>query len=157
MDRSLAVQPGEPYDAKYRVGAYTHFDEIYPTHRIRRAANPWMFKRTKADIGDSVADYLSWNPVTGLLIAKDDQILFEHYQYGRGDHDRFTSQSMAKSITAMLVGIAIGQGAIKSVDDLAETYVPEFKGSEYGKTPIRTCFICPPASNSERRRTVNAT
>jgi hypothetical protein len=65
----------------------------------------------------SVAEYLSRNPVTGLLIAKDDQILCEHYQYGRTDRDRFMSQSMAKSITAMLIGIAIGEGAIKSVDD----------------------------------------
>jgi len=37
----------------------------------------------------------------------------------------------------MLVGIAIGQGAIKSVEDLAEKYVPGFEGSEYGKTSIR--------------------
>src|SRR5215471_5211129 len=143
-DHSLSVQPGEPYDIKYRVGAYSHFDEIYPTHRIKRAARPWMFKRSKADIRysfrgnrSSVAEYLSRNPVTGLLIAKDDQILFEHYQYGRTDRDRLQSQSMAKSITAMLVGVAIGQGAIKSVDDPAETYVPGFKGSEYGKTSIR--------------------
>ena len=46
-DRSLTVQPGEPHDVKYRVGAYSHFDEIYPTHRIKRAASPWMFKRSK--------------------------------------------------------------------------------------------------------------
>jgi CubicO group peptidase (beta-lactamase class C family) len=143
-DRSLAVQPGEPHNVKYRVGAYSHFDEIYPTHRIKRAANPWMFKRAKADIRysfggtrSSIVEYLSRNPVTGLLIAKDDQILFEHYQYGRTDRDRFMSQSMAKSVTAMLVGTAIGQGAIKSVEDLAEKYVPGFNGSEYGKTPIR--------------------
>jgi len=143
-DRSLTVQPGEPYNIKYRVGAYSHFDEIYPTHRIRRAANPWMFKRANTAIRysyqgnqSSVGEYLSRNPVTGLLIAKDDEILFEHYQYGRTDRDRFASQSMAKSITAMLVGIAIGQGAIKSVEDLAEKYVPGFEGSEYGKTSIR--------------------
>jgi CubicO group peptidase (beta-lactamase class C family) len=143
-DRSLTVQPGEPYNAKYRVGAYSHFDEIYPTHRIRRPPNPWAFKRAKANIGysfrgnrSSVPEYLSRNPVTGLLIAKDDEILFEHYQYGRTDRDRFQSQSMAKSITAMLVGIAIGQGAIQSVDDPAQKYVPGFEGTEYGKTPIR--------------------
>jgi CubicO group peptidase (beta-lactamase class C family) len=143
-DRSLAHQPGEPYQAKYRVGAYSHFDEIYPTHRIERAAAPWMFKRSQADIRyyfrgnrSSVTEYLSRNPVTGLLIAKDDQILFEHYQYGRTDRDRLISQSMAKSITAMLIGIAIGEGAIKSVDDAAQTYVPGFKDTEYGKTPIR--------------------
>jgi CubicO group peptidase (beta-lactamase class C family) len=136
-DRSLKNQPGEPHDIKYRVGAYSHFDQIYPTRRVYRAVTPWMFKRSKVDIHYSPTDYLARNPVTGLLIAKDDQILFEHYQYGRTDRDRLLSQSMAKSITGVLVGIAIGQGAIKSVDDPAESYVPEFKGSEYGKTPIR--------------------
>ena len=143
-DPSLAHQPGDPYEIKYRVGFYSHFDEIFPTHRIKRADAPWMFKRSPAGIHyyfwgnrSSVKEYLSRNPVTGLLIAKDDQILCEHYQYGRTDRDRLISQSMAKSITAMLIGIAIGDGAIKSVDDVAETYVPGFKGTEYGKTPIR--------------------
>src|SRR5882762_6367862 len=37
----------------------------------------------------------------------------------------------------MLIGIAISDGAIKSVDDTSETYVPGFKGTEYGRTPIR--------------------
>jgi CubicO group peptidase (beta-lactamase class C family) len=44
---------------------------------------------------------------------------------------------MAKTITAMLIGLAISEGAIKSVDDTPEIYVPGFKGTEYGKTPIR--------------------
>ena len=43
---------------------------------------------------------------------------------------------MVKSITGMLVGIAISEGAIKSVDDAAEKYVAGFKGTEYGRTPI---------------------
>jgi CubicO group peptidase (beta-lactamase class C family) len=143
-DHSLAYQPGEPLQVKYRVGAYSHFDQIYPTHRIRRAATPWMFKRSQVEISyyfggsrSSVTEYLSRNPVTGLLIAKDREILFEHYQYGRTDRNRLISQSIAKSITAMLIGIAIGEGAIKSVDDTAATYVPGFKDTEYGNTPIR--------------------
>jgi FMN phosphatase YigB (HAD superfamily) len=143
-DRSLAIQPGEPHELKYRVGAYSHFDEIYPTRRIKRSAAPWIFKRSPADIRyyfhgsrSSLAEYLARNPVTGLLIARDDWILFEHYQYGRTDRDRLMSRSMAKSITAMLIGIAIGESAIKSVDETAETYVPGFKDTEYGKTPIR--------------------
>lgn len=86
---------------------------------------------------DRLTDYLSRNPVTDLLIAKDDQILFESYQYGRTDRDRFVSQSMVKSITGLLVGIAIAEGAIRSVDDTVETYVGGFKGSEYGRTTIR--------------------
>ena len=143
-DRALARRQGNPYEPKYRVGAFSHFDEIYPARRIKRAGTPWMFKRSAADIRysyrgnqSSLTEYLSRNPVTGLLIARDDQILFEHYQYGRTDHDRLISQSMVKSIMGMLIGIAISEGAIKSVDDTPETYVPGFKGTEYGRTPIR--------------------
>ena len=87
--------------------------------------------------------YLARNPVTGLLIAKDDQILFEHYQYGRTDRDRFVSQSMVKSITGLLVGLAIADGAIKSVDDTAEAYVPGFRGFEYGRRRSATSCTCP--------------
>ena len=83
------------------------------------------------------AGSMSRNPITGLSIAKDDQILFESYQYARTDHDRFVSQSMVKSITSLLIGIAISEGAIKSVDDTPETYVTGFRGSEYGRTSVR--------------------
>lgn len=143
-DRWRAYQPGNPDSPKYRVGAFSHYDEIFPTRLVNRAATAWPFKRTQADVSyqykgsdSSLADYLSRNPVTGLLIAKDDRILVEHYQYGRTDRDRLISQSMAKSITGMLVGIAISEGAIKSIDDTAETYVPGLKGTEYGATPLR--------------------
>lgn len=140
-DRWLPFVPGNPFSPKYRVGAFSHSDRLFPTRRIARAATTWSFKRAPADVSGKfrgrVTDYLARTPVTGLLIAKDDQILFEHYQYGRTDSDLLMSQSMVKSVTGMLVGIAIADGAIKSVDDTAETYVPGFKGSEYGKTSIR--------------------
>ncbi len=44
---------------------------------------------------------------------------------------------MAKTITATLIGVAVSEGAIKSVDDTPDIYVPGFKGTEYGQTPIR--------------------
>jgi len=139
-----AVLQGNPWEPKYRVGAFSHLDKIYSTRRISRAAAPWKFKRSVTDVRYvfqghqfSLTDYLSRNPVTGLLIAKDDQILFEHYQYGRTDRDQLLSQSMVKSISGVLVGLAIADGAIKSIDDTPETYVPGFKGTEYGRTPIR--------------------
>jgi CubicO group peptidase (beta-lactamase class C family) len=135
---------GNPWEPRFRVGAFSHLDEIYATRLIERAETPWMFKCLTADIqynfrGNqfSPSDYMSRNPVTGLLIAKDDQILFEHYQYARTDNDRFVSQSMVKSIIGLLLGIAVSEGAIRSVDDIPETYVPGFRGTEYGRTPIR--------------------
>ena len=127
------------------VATYSHFDELYPSRRVARAPAPWLFKRaTEARIfytfnSDrfSIDDYLSRNPTTGLLIAKDDTILYEHYQYARTDRDRFLSQSMAKTITAMLIGIAVSEGHIESIDDLTLAYVPGLTNTEYGKTSIR--------------------
>jgi CubicO group peptidase (beta-lactamase class C family) len=139
-----ARKRGDPWEPKYRVGAFSHLDQIYPTRLIERAATPWKFKCSTAQIyydfrGNrfSPTDYVSRNPITGLLIAKDDHILFEHYQYDRTDHDRFVSQSMVKSIIGLLIGIAMAEGAIKSVDDTPEAHVPGFRGTEYGRTPIR--------------------
>lgn len=48
---------------------------------------------------------------------------------------------MAKSVVALLIGIAVKEGAIRSVDDLAETYVPDLKDTEYGRTPIKALLL----------------
>jgi CubicO group peptidase (beta-lactamase class C family) len=127
------------------VGAYSHFGEIFPSRPIGRATSPWQFKRAPEpsisySFGTerlSIADYLKRNPVTGLLIARNDTILYEHYQYSRTDHDRFLSQSMAKTLVSMLVGIAVSEGRIKSIDDPVSTYVAGLAGTEYGGTSIR--------------------
>lgn len=143
-DTLEARRQGDPWEPKYRVAAFSHLDQIYPTRLVERAATPSKFNCSTAQIyydfrGNrfSPMDYAARNPITGLLIAKNDQILFEHYQYARTDHDRFLSQSMVKSIIGLLIGIAISEGAIKSVDDTPDAYVPGFKGTEYGRTPIR--------------------
>jgi CubicO group peptidase (beta-lactamase class C family) len=70
-------------------------------------------------------------------VLKDDTILVERYQYDRKPEQRMASYSMAKSIVSMLFGIAMAEGRIKSLDDLAEAYVPELKGHPYGETPLR--------------------
>jgi CubicO group peptidase (beta-lactamase class C family) len=127
------------------VGTYSHFDEVFPSRPVPRASTPWLFKRaaeptiiyTFKSERFSIDNYLDRNPTTALLIAKDDTILFEHYQYARTDRDRFLSQSMAKTITAMLVGIAVSEGKINSIDDLISAYVPGLANTEYGKTPIK--------------------
>lgn len=133
-------------DQRYLVGTFSHFDQVFPVHRVPRSAAVWQFQRAPAEAAisydvsgeqRSLQDYLDHNPVTGLLVAHDDTILYEHYQYGRGPSDRFLSQSMGKTFTAMLIGVALADGAIRSVDDRAEDYVPELRGTEHGKTSIR--------------------
>ena len=44
---------------------------------------------------------------------------------------------MAKTIVGLLIGIAVEEQSIRSIDDLAEAYVPGLKGTAYGRTPIR--------------------
>lgn len=143
-NRRDAIAQGNPWKPGDRVGAFSHLDEIYQTRRVARSDAPRAFYRSELRLQSgslglvaSLTNHLARHPVTGLLILKDGQILFEHYQYGRTDNDRLLGQSMTKSITGLLVGLAVSDGAIRSVDDVAEAYVPGLKGSEYGRTPLR--------------------
>ena len=85
----------------------------------------------------SLQEYLDRRRVTGLLILKDGHIVYERYRYGRSDDARFLSFSMAKSVTSLLMGVALGQGQVRSLDDEAATYVKDLEGSAYGHTRIR--------------------
>ena len=62
-------------------------------------------------------DYLRRQSVTGLLILKDGAVAFEFYGKGNTEKTLWTSRSVAKSVVSVLIGIAIRDGAIKSVDD----------------------------------------
>jgi CubicO group peptidase (beta-lactamase class C family) len=127
------------------VGSHSHLDEIFPSRLIRKAPAPSRLVRiaepriTYEFEGASLTldDYVARTPTTGLLVARENTILVERYQYGRTDRHRFASASMAKTVTAMLVGIAIADGRIRSIDDLAATYVRELAGTEYGRTSLR--------------------
>ena len=128
------------------VGSFSHFDRIWPYRPVAKAVVPTPLHRAAQEISldfqyrggpDTLRNYLAHTPVTGLLIARDDTILFEHYQYGRTDQDRLTSHSMAKTVVAMLIGLAISEGRIHSVDDLVERYVPELTGTAFGGTRLR--------------------
>ena len=133
------------WDIGWVVGSHSHLDEIFHGRPIRKAAAPsrlvrvaepritWTFDGAELTLDD----YLARNPTTGLLIARGDTILVERYQYGRTDMHRLTSWSMAKTVTAMLVGIAIDERRIESVDDSAAVYVPELRGTQYGGTSLR--------------------
>ena len=134
------------FTISFLVGSQSHQDEIFPSRSVRRAATASSLARAASEAvlrydyqgrTFSADDYMARNPATGLLIAKGDTILIERYQYGRTDRDRFTSWSMAKTVTSMLIGIAIGEGRIRSVDDPAATYVPALAGTEYGRTSLR--------------------
>ena len=132
--------------SSFRVGCYSHFDQVYEGRLVRRATTPSPLARAAAEPAVryeyqgqtfTLDEYLARNPATGLLVARGDTILVERYQYARHDRHRFTSWSMAKTVTAMLIGIAIAEGRIRSVDDPAAAYVPVLADTEYGRTSLR--------------------
>src|SRR5437660_10597274 len=130
----------------FLVGSHSQLDQVFEGRLVRRADRPSRLGRAASEpvlqyyYQGAAADldrYLSRNPATGFLIARGETILVERYQYGRNDRHRFTSWSMAKTVTSMLVGIAIAEGRIRSVDDPAAVYVSALAGTEYGRTSLR--------------------
>src|SRR5262245_45608778 len=116
-------------EVRCHVWALSHFDTLFPARVIAapktpsvlvRAASEPSIRYTFAGQTLTLDEYLERQPVTGFLLAKGDTILVERYQYARTDKHRLTSFSMAKTITALLIGIAVKEGAIRSIDDLAE-------------------------------------
>jgi CubicO group peptidase (beta-lactamase class C family) len=85
----------------------------------------------------SVSDVMARRRMAGLLILKQGEIALERYGIGNGPESLWTSFSTAKSITATLVGAALHDGAIGSLDDRCEQYLPRLRGSAYEGVTIR--------------------
>lgn len=144
------VAPSRPQgnQMQYRVGSWSAMDRlpgvrVAPVQRgdtvspLPRAAAVPEIRYRHRNMRYTLDDYLERQRITGLLVVKDGQILVERYRYGRTEDARFLSFSMAKSVTALLVGIAQARGAIASLDDPAARYVPALAGSGYGETSVR--------------------
>ena len=134
------------FDETFRVGAFSHLDQLLPYHTLKKAAAPSAQKRAAAepaityrfnDQTYTIDDYLAHQRTTGLLVIRDGEILVERYQYERTAAHRFVSHSMAKSLVSLAVGFALAEGKIKSLNDKAADYVPELKGNVVGETTLR--------------------
>lgn len=82
-------------------------------------------------------DYIGHQNVTGLLVLKDGQIVIERYTHGNTQSTLWTSRSVAKSIVSVLVGIAVHEGFIRSVDDQVTQYLPELEGTAWEGVSLR--------------------
>lgn len=73
----------------------------------------------------------------GLVIVQDGKLRLERYGLGFDGQGRWTSFSVAKSFTSTLVGAAVQDGAIRSLDDKVSQYIPGLKGSAYDDVSVR--------------------
>jgi CubicO group peptidase (beta-lactamase class C family) len=127
--------------------AATNQDQVWPHRVIRRgdAVRPLPpHVRSLSDltfeVGGarlSLSDYMARRRTVGLLILKDGEVALEQYGMGSGPESRPTSYSTAKSMTSTLVGVALYDGAIGSLDDRCDLYLPQLCGSAYEGVTIR--------------------
>jgi CubicO group peptidase (beta-lactamase class C family) len=130
-----------------QVVTFEHSDTLFPVNRVSRgqAVRPLLpaatrlknvrFQSRGAEY--DLFDYLADNRVAGLLILKDGKVVLEDYELGAGPDSRWISFSMAKSVSSILVGAALKQGLISSVDDPLTRYLPQLKGGAYEGVSIR--------------------
>ncbi len=111
-------------------------------NEVEASDQPFDFYRSEIDYGEilkindwttdlpvfrTIKEKLDDGPTLGFAIIRNDSILYEYYDEGYDASDLFTSYSVAKSFTSALVGIAIDEGHIKGVDQLAMDFIPELK------------------------------
>jgi CubicO group peptidase (beta-lactamase class C family) len=154
------------YDESVRVGSFSNQGEIEgifggKANVLAASSAPMPLPKLDAEprirwIADrgrslSIDDYLARERVMGLMIIKDGVIQVERYQYERTPAQRFVSNSMAKSIVSMAVGIALQEGKIASLDDRADKYATKMAGTLYGETTIRNLLRMSSGAHFEER------
>ena len=126
---------------------FRNWSSLYPTREIRAGNYTLALPRNEQDFSDfrytvnderfSLDEFMVRNHVAGLVIVKDGEIKLERYGLGNNEDSLWVSYSMAKSATSMLMGAAIQDGYINSVDDKVTDYLPQLKGSSYGQASLR--------------------
>jgi CubicO group peptidase (beta-lactamase class C family) len=124
-----------------QVAGYRNMDKITATRIVPAGEQPYALVRDERDLGGvlvtvddvqmTVDEYVRDKNVAGLIVVKDDTILYERYELGNTPSSRWVSYSVAKSVTSLLVGAALHDGYLQSVDERISDYLPRLKGSSY--------------------------
>lgn len=150
-------------------------DRLFPTRTVTPSARPKVLppaekplKQVKFTVNDrtyDLFDFLAIDRVSGLIILKDGKVAYETYQLGNTPKSRWTSMSVAKSVTTTLIATAIKDGYIKSLDEPVTKYVPRLKDSAYDGVTIRDVLMMSSGAkwnetytdpNSDRRHLLKA-
>lgn len=133
------------------VNTFRNIERLFPTRRIARGGAVKALLSAPRPLAQlafvsrgrrwDLYDYLAVNRIAGLLVLKDGGIALELYQYGNTAQTRWMSMSIAKSVTATLVGAALKQGAIGSLDDPVTKYVPQLAASAYEGVSVRDILM----------------
>ncbi len=128
-----------------RAHLFSHWDEVLPQRPLRAAAQPHRFERRLRphDVeyefaGDTrtIDDYMDRNDIAGLLVIAGGAVVHETYRLGIDAESRFHLWSAAKSFTSTVLGRALHEGVIDSLDHRVDRYV-KVSGTGYGGATLR--------------------
>ena len=152
VHNELAEIPGETMGQKLESLLFWSQDEkerrfpimhaIFPSIPIASAAhstplNAYKNITPKWEDNTTLDAYMNDHHVQGVIVIKDNQIHLEKYADDSSQESLWTSFSVAKSVSSMLVGVALKEGAIESLEDPLKKYINEFKGYDYGEVTVR--------------------
>ncbi len=134
-------------EPELRVNTFRNIDRLFPTRRVARgetvselpsnSRSMDNFELTIADQHYNLDEVLSQNNVAAMVILQDGAIAYETYRLGNDGDTRWMSMSVVKSITATLIGAAIKDGYIASIDDRIVRYLPQLQDSAYADVSVR--------------------
>ena len=136
------------FEADKITGHFLNMDHTFTSREVQRSGEifPLPVNDTPVDLPVSfdfdgqpldVEGFLQVTGTNGLLILQNDEILFEQYFQGHNPEQRHISWSVAKSFTSALLGIAVEEGHIKSIQEPVTNYLPILKGSGYDGVSIK--------------------
>ena len=135
------------FSGKEQTKSFRAIDEIFPIRVVSKSGNPRSLEygetialpSTYEHEGSdkNLAQFLEETDTTGLLIIKDSSVVFEEYYLGNTQNSRTIGWSVTKSLVSALVGIALSEGYINSIDDPITNYIPELKDSAYNEVSIK--------------------
>ncbi len=136
------------YPTADRRIAFAHINAWMPTRPLFPAETPYALS-TEIDVdlervsyqvdGETftVGDFLKREPLMGMAVVEGDTIKLEHYAEDHNPESVWVSFSVTKSFTSTLIGAAVKDGFIRSIDDSVETYLPRLRGTAYGAVSIK--------------------
>lgn len=121
------------WSQKQRDDNFPHMEKIFPGHVVKAGGKVRAMPAGKPlPVSDAELDaFIASQNISGLIVLQNGKIRLERYARGYAREGRWTSFSVAKSFTSTLVGAAIKDGYIKSVDEPVTKYIPELAGSGY--------------------------
>ncbi|QYJ08560.1 beta-lactamase family protein [Qipengyuania flava] len=118
-----------------RSAAFRDMESLFPGLEVAPASSPRMLPRSAqtlpAGVQQAIRAYMDQTSAAGVMVLKGGEIVAEEYGLGLGPTDRWTSFSVAKSFTSTLLGAAIADDSIASIDTPVTDIIPALAGTAY--------------------------